>query len=205
VSVIPNGIPEEPFLGLERSAVRENLGIEKDALVFCFTSGHLNDKRKNITDAIQALRAIDRGRVTVIVLGNISSEVAAECAGFNLVAPGFIGDRKELAMYLTASDAMIFTSLAENHPLSVLEAMASGSAVIGYDTGGVPEQVRDGCEGLLVSNGDLSALKSLMKKLPDRPKINSMGLAARERFRKQFTAKSMVEKYKAFFESQISF
>lgn len=204
VHVIPNGIPDEPFRGLNRNAARSTLGIPSTALTVCFSSGHLKDERKNIKDAVAAIRAITNPRLVVVVLGHMTDEVADLLNGIKLVAPGFVSDRTELAMYLAASDLLVFTSLAENHPLSVLEAMAAGTCVMGYATGGVPEQITDGTDGLLVPSGEQKALTRLFSDMPDRARLAEFGCAARRNFESRFTADHMIERYRALYQSEIA-
>ncbi|MDA8391676.1 MAG: glycosyltransferase family 4 protein [Actinomycetota bacterium] len=67
-------------------------------------------------------------------------------------------------------------------PNSVLEAMASGLAVVGSDVAGIPEVVSDGSTGMLVESGNPSALASALSQLVKDPSLRRrLGSAARER------------------------
>jgi len=60
-------------------------------------------------------------------------------------------------------------SVAEPFGLSVLEAQASGVAVIGTRAGGLPDFVFDGDNGLLVPSGDADALAKALDRLVTDP------------------------------------
>lgn len=199
VKVIPNGVPDESFVGLDKGDIRKGLGIHENDLVIIFTSGHLHDERKNIADAILAINSVKDRPVTVITLGHMNDSVQAALQDVKLISPGFVRDKRVLAQYLTASDALIFTSLAENHPLSVLEAMAAGVCILGYDTGGVKEQVVQGETGLLVPSNDKDALTGLFANLPDLGILRQYGRAGRKRYEENFTIERMIKNYLDFF------
>jgi glycosyltransferase involved in cell wall biosynthesis len=65
-------------------------------------------------------------------------------------------------------------------PLSVLEAMAAGLAVVATDVGGHREAVTDGVDGLLVPPDDIEALTaSLQRLIEDESLLGDLGRAAR--------------------------
>jgi glycosyltransferase involved in cell wall biosynthesis len=72
--------------------------------------------------------------------------------------------------------------------LSVLEAMASGTPVIASRTGGLPEVVRDGETGFLITPGDVSQLRDRIDQLLRDPALaRRMGEHARARVLDEFT------------------
>lgn len=72
--------------------------------------------------------------------------------------------------------------------LSVVEAMASGTPVVGSHTGGLPEVVRDGETGFLVTPGDVEELRERVAQLlSDRTLAARMGRAGRELVLDRFT------------------
>lgn len=193
VHVIPNGIPAEPYLSRTRTEARSRLEIDPAKTVLVFSAGHMSDERKNVSDAIAAVRNAGVP-VSVILLGRVNDELRTAFADVDLIAPGYVSDRDVLADHLAAADAFLFTALAENHPLAVLEAMAAGTCIVGYDTGGVKEQVVNGETGLLVPAKDTAGLSALIREL-DRGRLAALGLAARKRFESEFTIETMTARY----------
>ncbi len=68
---------------------------------------------------------------------------------------GFAGliDYAELPRYLAMADAFVTASVTEVHPLSVIEAMASGLPVLGIVSPGIEDTVEDGQTGYLRRGG----------------------------------------------------
>jgi glycosyltransferase involved in cell wall biosynthesis len=62
----------------------------------------------------------------------------------------------EIADRLRSSDIFVLSSLSENMPLAVLEALSCGLPVAATDVGGVPEAVGD--DGVLAPSGDAAEL-----------------------------------------------
>jgi len=70
----------------------------------------------------------------------------------------FLGHLSDIRPALWVSDLMILPTLSDSFPVVVLEAMASGLAVVASRVGGIPEQMIDQESGLLVPPGDAGAL-----------------------------------------------
>jgi glycosyltransferase involved in cell wall biosynthesis len=97
------------------------------------------------------------------------------------------GTRNDVPDLLSAADLFVLSSEREGLPVSLLEAMAAGTAIVTTDVGGVGEVVMGGESALLVMHGDASALASAMERvLTDavlRQKlINNASRAVKERF-----------------------
>lgn len=90
------------------------------------------------------------------------------------------GDEKLRA--LRAADVVVLPSISEGLPIALLEAMAHGRPVVAARTGGIPELVTDGEEGVLVDAGDAAGLADALVALAaDRGLRQRLGKAARER------------------------
>lgn len=77
----------------------------------------------------------------------------------------FVGRTNDVPGTLRALDILVNASVAEPFGLSVLEAQASGVAVIGTRAGGIPDFVFDGDNGMLVPSGDANALAKALDRL----------------------------------------
>jgi glycosyltransferase involved in cell wall biosynthesis len=78
----------------------------------------------------------------------------------------------------------------------VLEAMVAGKAIVASATGGIPEAIHDGREGILVPPGDVGALASgLRSLLTDPQQRHALATAAESRAREGFTVQVMADRY----------
>ncbi len=86
---------------------------------------------------------------------------------------------------LSRASVLVFPSTygGEAQPLSIIEAMAVGTPVVAYDTGGVRDLIQDGLNGHVVPQGDLEALiRAASEMLYDTEALRSMSNAARTRY-----------------------
>lgn len=92
--------------------------------------------------------------------------------------------------WMAASDLVVQPSRDPDPlPTVLLESMAMGKAVVGTDTGGIPEIIADGITGRIVPTRDPEALaKVILELAADRDLCRSYARAGRERARDRFSA-----------------
>lgn len=85
---------------------------------------------------------------------------------------------------------------AEGLGLSLVEALAAGSAAVGTPAGGIPEVIRHEETGLLVPDGDVEALASALERLfADRGLRERLIAQGRRLVAEQFSAESAVRPF----------
>jgi glycosyltransferase involved in cell wall biosynthesis len=91
---------------------------------------------------------------------------------------------------LLAGDLFVLPSLHEGSgSIALLEAMQAGCAIVASRVDGIPEDVRDGEDGVLFPPGDAEALAAaLARLLSDRAERARLGAAARAAHRQRFSA-----------------
>ena len=98
-------------------------------------------------------------------------------------------------LYSKASVVVLPSVVAENCPLVVLEAMASGRAVIGSRIGGIPELVVENETGLLFNPRETNELsEKIIHLLLDREMAERMGRSGRKRVERKFSAEVHVRR-----------
>jgi glycosyltransferase involved in cell wall biosynthesis len=109
--------------------------------------------------------------------------------------------REAVLKALSESHLFVLTSRYEGFPISILEAMSMGLAMIASDVGGIREAVTPEC-GILIQRGDKEGLKRALTRLAeDREAVECYGAAARERAVREFSVTAMCEKTLAVYES----
>lgn len=92
----------------------------------------------------------------------------------------FTGWRKDALEIVSLMDIVIHPSLAEGFGRAVLESMALGKPVIASSVGGLREAIEDGCNGYLVSPGDVEAIVLRWRELLSNPELRqTLGQEAR--------------------------
>ena len=86
---------------------------------------------------------------------------------------GFTGslDRSLVAAQLGAHDIFLNTSLVDNTPVSIMEAMACGLCVVSTNVGGVPHLVNDGEDALLTPPADPGAMAEAVRRILHDPAL----------------------------------
>jgi len=105
-------------------------------------------------------------------------------------------DRARLGLLMRAADCLVYPTLADNHPLVLLEAAALELPVASFDIGGVPEIVRHGETGLLAPAGDVDALIGHAAALLTSSTLaRTLGRNARDQGGKRFRLERMAADY----------
>ncbi|MCF0062685.1 glycosyltransferase family 4 protein [Dyadobacter chenwenxiniae] len=77
---------------------------------------------------------------------------------------------------LNACDVLILPSYNEGLPIAILEAMSYGKAILSTNVGGIPEVVKDGVNGYVITPGDKLALETNIANLiTDKSRLDLMG------------------------------
>lgn len=164
-------------------------------------------KKKGTIDLLHAIGLIIARHPNIkLILGGdgdtiLTHETAATLGiAANIVTPGWIsGDAKECL--LASAAIFILPSYYEGLPMSVLEAMSAGLAVISTKVGGIPEAITDGVEGFLVAPGDIKALSvAIDRMLSDKDLRFKMGKAGRFKAETVFSESLVVQSVEAVYQ-----
>jgi glycosyltransferase involved in cell wall biosynthesis len=113
----------------------------------------------------------------------------------------FAGLRDDIDVLMREADVFVQPSYREALGLSLVEAMASGCAVIGSDVGGIPEVIDNEVTGLVVPAGDVQALAAALRRLASDDELRRrFGERGRARVLERFTLASAVEQHVAWCE-----
>jgi len=113
----------------------------------------------------------------------------------------FVGYRRDVPAVMRGLDVLVLASDAEPCGRVLFEAMASGTAIVATASGGTPEIVRDGVEGLLVPPRDPAALAHAMRVLAaDAGTRARLGAAGVARVAAEFTIERHVERMLAVYD-----
>jgi glycosyltransferase involved in cell wall biosynthesis len=167
IHVLPNAIPAPAHVPDE---------LPGEAFVY---AGRLSREKGLGT----LLRAAEAARVTLLVAGTgpLEQSLMAQAPPGVRFLGRLPGD--EVDRLLAGSRAAVVPSeWAENAPMAVLEPMVLGRPVVATRMGGIPEQIRDGVDGLLVDAGDELQLAAALRVLADDASLaDRLGRSARDR------------------------
>lgn len=212
ITYVHNGVDCKPFANADGERIRRRLGISPDEVVLMY-AGVINEQ-KGLAYLIAALRKLhsDYPNISLLVLGSAKLWLAHTRytsrsqeyerlvrLGASDLPVRFVGvvPEEEKPDYFAASDVFVCPSVwDEAFGLVNLEAMAAGKPVVATRVGGIPEVVRDGETGTLVTPADSVALATaIIGLVKDEDLRIAMGARGREVARTQFTMDRMVDGY----------
>ena len=146
---IPNGVDTQIFHPNASHALRSIHGLPANQpLLLTVAQGILRNPSKDwdlLDTALRLLASSLCAPVTVIVLGDEHPDIVYSNVRIRFL--GTVRDWREMAAWYSAADIYVHVSRAETFCLAILEAMASGCAVLSTAVGGVQEQLEPESEG----------------------------------------------------------
>lgn len=212
VTQIYNGIDSARFRST-RSAERDS-GVDSDTTHYVVgTVGRL-DPIKDHACLIRAFGLLVKQspasstepRLVIVGAGEMEGELVRIVAENKLEKyVTLTGASDEIPALLTSFDVFVLPSLNEGISNTVLEAMASGLAVIASDVGGNPELVSDNVTGKLFSPGDIEGLFEMLCFYRDhRDTRKRHGNAGRARAVQEFSMSAMVSNYIGLYDGGLA-
>lgn len=102
-----------------------------------------------------------------------------------------LGQRSDVPQLLRQCHIFALISNYEALPISIIEAMSAGKAIIASEVGGVSELLINGVSGLLVKKGDVAAIAACIDQLGAPARRRTLGIQARRSYEDRFTASKM--------------
>ncbi|MGA2775317.1 MAG: glycosyltransferase family 4 protein [Candidatus Omnitrophota bacterium] len=110
------------------------------------------------------------------------------------------GWHRDIPQVLSALDIFVLTSLWEGFPITVLEAMASGKAVVVTHTGGIAELIKDGENGFLVRPKETEKMVEKIIRLVNNADLRRiMGEEARLSVTGSFSFSAMITAHQSLY------
>ena len=163
VKVIPNGIDLENFSPGEND-LREKLELNGKYVILGVAN--VWERRKGLTYFLDLAETLPEE--CRIVLAGLSKKQKRRLPS-SVVGIERTSSVKELAEYYSMADVFVNATLEDNFPTTNLEALACGTPVITFDTGGSPESLDESC-GRVVPKGDIRALRQAILEERTHPK-----------------------------------
>jgi len=179
ISVIPYGLDTTLFRPHDKTEARTRLNIPIAKQVVLFTADSITSQRKGLNYLLSALQEMEWD--SDILLVSLGAGKIKEDISIPVKSLGHLADEKQMALAYSAADLFVIPSLQDNLPLTVLEAMACGTPVVGFDVGGIADMVRPGISGQLVPARNISLLRqAIASLLPDQPLRAAMARNCRQ-------------------------
>lgn len=201
------GVELDRFQGVSGDGVRKQYNIPSDAVV-AFFMGRFSTEMGggSVLDVAPDLIAQHPKLYFILAgakgpLADRAASVAKESRG-RVIVTHDVPFKIQPALY-AASD-IVLTPTRDQHAcmgMSIKEGMATGKAVIGTESGGIPEAIVPNVTGLLVPLGNDGAARveefkaALSALATDAARCSAMGRAGRKRAEEMFSAERTIDRY----------
>jgi len=211
IEVIPNAVDTGVYQQFNKHESKLELGINTNAVVMQFGAQNGGATRKGFRYLLKSLHiALENKRfrekckkneVIILCLGQTDDAIAE--LPVKKILMGYVDDEETMAKMYSATDVFILPSIEDNLPNTILESMACGTQVIGFDTGGFSDIVSNKT-GLIVEKGNCEklALAIIDAVLNDNDRNNKNNIC-RSIVENNYTLRHQAEMYRALFEDCI--
>lgn len=200
IRVIHNGIDIDTFKPSDEDiSLKYNIGKKKIVLgVASEWSG-----RKGLKDIIKLAHLLPKEEFAIFVVGKVLDGSSSNIdGGRQMVFVDRTQNAKELAALYSAALVYVNPTYQDNYPTTNLEAMACGTPVITYKTGGSPEAVTSDT-GWVIAQGDVGRMADIIKELgqKERIELSAQRLICRKRAEMESDKDKCFEKYISLYKS----
>lgn len=183
IKVIYNGIDVSVFRPLKSDIYKKyNCGDKK---IILGVAG-VWDRRKGLNSFV-TLSQLLSDEYQIVLIG-LSKEQLSDIPT-NIIGIERTESVQELSQFYSAADVFVNPTLEDNYPTTNLEAIACGTPVISYRTGGSGESASK--YGMVVKKGDINALKAAIIKVSKGEVVKQEIALSRE---------EMIEEYRKVYE-----
>ncbi len=189
IKVIENGLKLQPFYEPSNPRTKSDLGVPETAVLMLYV-GRLSPEKSidTLLEQYTIARDIVPNLHLMIIGKGPSDEELRELAADSEFADQihFTGpiDFEEVPNYMYAADLFVTASVSEVHPLTIIEAMATGLPVVAVSSAGIVDTVEEGKTGILTTRPHGGLAAGMVALALNEEKRQQMSVAAREASRK---------------------
>lgn len=166
MQVIHNGIDIQTFSPQPTNA-HERYGIDKDKTIVLGVAA-VWDARKGLNDFYTLAERLPKDEYAIVIVGQQTERTKEIENGCQMIFVDRTQNALELAQLYSSASVFVNPTYQDNYPTTNLEAMACGTPVITYRTGGSPEAI-DEKTGVVVKQGDVNALADAILHMKENP------------------------------------
>jgi glycosyltransferase involved in cell wall biosynthesis len=204
IHVIPNGIDTSCFRPFEQTAAKASWQLPADRHHILFGAiGATDDVRKGFHHMVDAVRILAADgwsdRAELVVFGGAAAVDFPEL-GLPIRSVGEVRDDEALARLYSAGDVMVAPSEQEAFGKTLVEAMACGTPVVAFASGGPLDIVEHARTGYLAEPFDAASLaRGIAWCIEDQDRRRLLGRHARARAEREFEIGTVAGLYHALY------
>lgn len=192
-SVIHNGINIDLFKPIIDERIIDKYQLKERFIILGLTN--IWAERKGLNDILQLNQLIDHDKFQIVLVGLTKKQIKK--LPLSIIGIPRTDSIEDLVKLYSHAGVYINPTWEDNFPTTNLEALACGTPVITYNTGGSPEAI-DEKTGYVVPRGDVQKLHEAIKKVQEgNIKREDCRLRAEKLYNKEDRFKEYIELYKS--------
>jgi glycosyltransferase involved in cell wall biosynthesis len=192
---LPNLIDTLVFKPFNKKDVRELWNLPKDKKLVLFGAmGATSDPRKGFDELSETLNKLEIDNIELVIFGSSKPKNPPKFK-FKTHYLGHLNDDISLITLYSAVGVMIVPSLQENLSNTIMESLACGTPVVGFDIGGNSDMIEHQKNGYLAKPFDTTDLKDGVEWILNNDNYNALCTNAREKVLKEFDSVVVAKKY----------
>jgi glycosyltransferase involved in cell wall biosynthesis len=193
ITRIYNGVDTDIFKTYDAQHLKEKYNLKGKFIILGMANKWLLPSNKLVLDKVSEI--LD-DNTKLILLGCTEEQIKLiQKQNNNIIAIGFISDRKELALHYNLADVFVNVTHADTLPTVNMESICCGTPVITYDSCGSPELVADGC-GIVIKENDVDGIINALCSIKENNNFNCAQIG-RDLYNKNNCYKKYIDIYKS--------
>jgi glycosyltransferase involved in cell wall biosynthesis len=209
IQAIPNPINTELYAPKDKTAARNKWNINPEAKIILFGAANIGDRRKGISYLVQALQHLKQDSLLINAKGTpIEILIFGKNKHFEVSQLPFpvqelhtINAQQDLAELYSLADVFVMPSIEDNLPNTVMEAMACGTPVVAFNTGGLPEMIDHQQNGYLAEFRSARDFAHGIQEMLFSPQAQEISTQARNKVLHSFNNQDIARQYIAIYQS----
>ena len=204
IESIPNPIDVAVFKPAKQRNMRQLLGLPLDKKLLLFGALNVTDERKGVQFLIEALNSFtDLSKIDLVIFGKVKKEIE-DMFPVVIHSMGYISNENEIVNIYNAVDLFVTSSLEENLPNTIMEALACGIPCVGFHVGGIPEMIDHKENGYVAKYMDASDLALGIQWILDNKENRDLSNACIRKVHEVYKDSVVALKYKLLYEELYS-
>jgi len=201
---IPNPINTTLYTPFSKTTARKKLNLPTNNTKFIlFGAAKITDERKGIQYMIKACDLLHKNgspaNISLVVFG-AQAEVVKGTIPYNVYPLNYLSCTEDIINLYNAVDLYVTSSLDENLPNTIMEAMACCTPCVGFNTGGIPEMIDHKVNGYVANYKDAEDLANGIRWVLEEADYKQLSENARKKVEDHYGEAIVANQYKELYQ-----
>lgn len=199
VKVINNGLDMFSYKAHNKGEMRELFHFPQNKNLLLFVANGIRNPFKGFPYLLEALKLIkNKDKYALVIVGNKEEDPIH--LDYELFTMGYISSSEKMNQLYSAADLFIHPSVADVYPFTPMESLASGTPVLAFKTGGIPEIVTEEVGWLVESRNSTQLAQRIEEIFDNKELLKQKTKASRIDAEKRFDIKNMISGYRNLYK-----